>query len=91
MKSDVEFVDEGIRERFDIMDDGQSWYVILTPKSVFVTVPHENRRDMRDIRVAVDKICEAVSTMMEKRHEENIITDTVVSSSAGDGAADYNI
>jgi len=57
----LEFVDEVLRLNFDLLDDGQPWYIIIGPNSVDVTVPVENDPKMKNVRLVAERLCRFIS------------------------------
>lgn len=66
MRGDVELVGTGLRRAVDILGDGQLWYVVVTPTSAEVAVPYENRPDMAETRIVVDRACSTISRLLSE-------------------------
>ena len=58
-----EFMADGERVCFDLLDDGKHWYIVETPSSLDITVPDENKPLMQETRQVVDMIQRAVTWM----------------------------
>jgi hypothetical protein len=59
-----EFMGDGERLCFDLLGDGRHWYIVMTPSSLDITVPDENKPLMQETRQVVDMIQRAVTWMM---------------------------
>jgi len=59
-----EFMGEGERFCFDLLDDGRNWYIVMTPSSLDITIPDENKPLMQETKQVVDMIQRAVTWMM---------------------------
>lgn len=59
-----EHVGDGQRYCFDLLGDGRSWYIVITPSSLEITVPEENKPLMKETRLVVGMLERAVTMMM---------------------------
>ena len=49
----------------DLMGDGNNWHLFIGPSVIEVTVPYENDPTMLKTRKVVERLCRAISMMME--------------------------
>jgi hypothetical protein len=60
------YVDSGIREKVDLLKDGNDWYFYVSDTAIVPTVPYENRPDQLAVREAVEKTCEYITKFRER-------------------------
>ena len=56
-------VDDTRRYRFDV--EGHDYYLIMDRKFCMVKYPYENRRDDMQQRVALERLCEKITEVLE--------------------------
>ena len=59
-----EHMGNGERYCFDLLGDGRHWYIVITPSSVEITVPDENKPLMAETRKVVGMLERALTMMM---------------------------
>jgi hypothetical protein len=59
----MEFIDSGIRRRVEI--DGENYYIVVTPNSVTITTPFENRPENIQRRLVIDRLADEITATME--------------------------
>ena len=56
---------EGEKFTIDLLSDGRNWHFFISPSTIEVIVPDENSFKMRIIRFVAERICRAISMMMQ--------------------------
>lgn len=67
--SDEQDVIDGIRHCFQI--DGENWYLFVSAKEVFVTVPRENDPFMTKTREIAERICSEITKCLNLKESVN--------------------
>lgn len=70
-----EHVGDGERYCFDLLGDGRHWYIVITPSSLEITVPDENKPLMKETKAVVSMIERAVTMMMNDHQNKKALRE----------------
>ena len=65
----TELVGSGLRRRVELWNE--NFYLTVTPVSVDITVPFENRPEQLELRMTIDKLTQNINEMLEMLNEKS--------------------